>query len=266
MKDSEFYKLRDIVMRETGISLHDEKKPLLANRLSKRLRALGIDSTTKYLEILETEHEAQELLEFVDAISTNVTSFYREADHYGVFASALQHFALERRDLKVWSAACSSGQEPYTLVMTAMEALDLSRVNVRFLATDICTRVLKIATEGVYRQDQAAQIPKHNLNRYFIREGKRDDCEYRVKPELRKLILFKRMNLSHFPYPLNGPFDVIFCRNVMIYFNVALRQKIIDSFYNLLRPGGYLFIGRSENLLGIKHNFRSCQSSVFVKS
>ncbi len=264
MQERAFEKLRAIVMRETGIALSQDKRGLLANRLSKRLRALNLSSEADYLRILETEAEPNELLEFIDAISTNVTHFFREKDHFELLSEVLAELPADE-EVRIWCSACSTGEEAYTLAMTLRETLPDPARRCRILATDICMRVLRQAAEGVYGPRQLEKVPRHLISRYFSRVGGKDDGRYRVNQELRDLIVFKRMNLSHFPYPLRGPINVIFCRNVMIYFGVDLRARITRAFEELLAKGGYLFIGHSENLLGIQHGLKAVKPSVFRK-
>lgn len=265
MRRKDFDRIRALIYRESGISLSEEKIPLLVNRITKRQRALGIQSQQDYLRIIEEEKNPDEFLRFIDAMSTNTTYFFREKEHFEILGELLKEHRSAAREIKLWCAAASSGEEPYTLAMTACENLDLRRASFRMLATDICTKVLDRAVSGHYTEKQVENIPRPLLQKYFIKEKCGKDKYFQAHPQLRDLILFKRLNLSKFPYPLKGPFDYIFCRNVMIYFDAALREKVIDSFYKLLKKGGYLFIGHSENLLGFKHSFKSVQASVFKK-
>ena len=265
MRRKDFDRLRALIYRESGISLGDEKIPLLVNRISKRQRALGIQSQQEYLRIIEEEKDPEEFLKFIDAMSTNTTYFFREKEHFEIWGRLLKEHKSGGREIKLWCAASSSGEEPYTLAMTACENLDLRRTPFRMLATDICTKVLGRAVAGRYTEKQVENVPRPLLHKYFLREKCGKERYFQVNSQLRDLILFKRLNLSKFPYPLKGSFDFIFCRNVMIYFDAVLREKVINSFYGLLRKGGYLFIGHSENLLGLEHSFKSVQASVFRK-
>jgi len=264
IEERAFAKLRTIVQRETGIALRGDKRELLANRLSKRLRALGLQSENEYLRILETEAEPAELLELIDAVSTNVTHFFREEEHFRVLQRLLEQ-QREQREIRIWCAAAATGEEPYTIAMVADQVLPRAREQCRILATDICLRALRRASDGLYTAKQVERVPRHLLARYFTKQHLAGAHQYAVSPELRGMILFKRMNLSRFPYPLRGPFDVIFCRNVMIYFDLELRRKMTESFEQLLKRGGHLFIGHSENLLGIRHATSSPQASIFCK-
>ena len=265
MKMTTFRRLSDLVYRHSGIVLPEEKLPLLVNRLGKRMRALGLKDEREYLEIVEVEQDPDELIAFIDVISTNTTKFFREPEHFEVLHDLLTQKAKTAEEIRLWCAASSSGEEPYTLAMTVAETPSVQKSQFRMLATDICMKVLREASNGRYSEKRIQDVPSGFLRKYFSHEKINGDKFYRVSPELREMILFKKFNLSSFPYPLKGPFQFIFCRNVMIYFDVSLRQKIIDAFYEVLAPGGYLFIGHSENLLGIKHNLKTLKASIFYK-
>jgi len=265
MRRAEFERFRELIYQTAGIALSDEKAALLESRLSKRLRALGLSNEEEYLRIIELDQDPRELINLIDAISTNTTNFYREPRHFEMLSGIFEQWRETHKEIRLWCAAASSGEEPYTLAITASESLDLRRTKFRMLATDISTKALKKALSGTYTQKQVENVPKPLLYKYFVRQTENGQKYYSVCQELRSLILFKRFNLASFPYPLKGPFDAVFCRNVMIYFDTAMRQKVVDALYALLRPGGYLFIGHSENLLGLKHEFETIGSSVFQK-
>ena len=265
MQEHIFTKLREIVIRETGIALSEDKKELLTNRLGKRLRALKLVSETDYLKILETEDGPAELLEFIDAISTNVTHFFREEAHFQALAGILQEHRGEQ-PFKIWCAGCSTGEEPYCLAMTAAEIFPDADKRCLILATDISRKALRQALAGSYSEKQVNNVPRAVLARHFLKQRTSDGVRYTVSPLIRSLITFRRLNLSRFPYPLHGPFHAIFCRNVMIYFDADLRGRITSAFEKLLAPGGHLFIGHSENLLAVKHQLKSVQPSVFRKT
>jgi chemotaxis protein methyltransferase CheR len=259
-----FEQFRKLIHAESGIKLLPEKLPLLASRISSRLRELNIKSAAKYLEIIESDASGEELVRLIDAISTNTTSFYREAKHFELFTKLIQsHIEEGHTSLKVWCAASSSGEEPYTLAITLKETLKNKLIDTKILATDICTNVLKKAVAGEYSDETIAKVPIDLRERYFSRvKGENSEAWSANKP-LRDLIMFRKFNLAEFPYPLKGPIDFIFCRNVMIYFDRQLRQQIIDEMTPLLRPGGYLFLSHSENLLGINHRLTNVASSVY---
>ena len=259
-----FERFRDIIYQNSGINLTKEKLPLLSNRLQRRLKALGVSDEKKYLQIVESDANGRELWELIEAISTNTTHFYREAKHFQVLDTLLREFAEEgRQSLKIWCAAASSGEEPYTLAFQVAESLDLSRIKVKILATDINTKVLTHATAGVYRSEQLNSVPPLVKQKYLLPV---DDTKstYLIRPEIRSLVLFKKLNLVEFPYPLQGDIDIIFCRNVMIYFDVPTREKIINQFEKLLGSPGYLFLSHSEGLIGINHHLTRHDTSVFT--
>lgn len=266
MNQKAFDFLSTLIYQESGIVLPPEKALLLGNRVQKRLRALGLSSEGDYLKTLENDKTGEEIVHLIDVVSTNVTYFYREPRHFEIYGQLLKQFRSENRsDIKVWCAAASSGQEPFTLAMETALNADLSRQTVKILGTDICTTVLQRATKGIYSEKEMEKTPPDRTARFFDKLGGEDPC-WRVKPEISKLVLFKKLNLVQFPFPLKGPVDIIFCRNVMIYFDTPTRAKIIQQFEGLLRKGGYLFLSHSENLLGINHGLKRFDSSVFIKS
>ncbi len=265
MNESTFRYLSSLIHRESGIVLPPEKALLLENRMQKRLRALGIRNEADYLKLIENDDEGDELVELIDVVSTNVTYFYREPRHFEVLGNILRQYKSENRaEVKIWCAAASSGEEPYTLAMECAQNLDLQRQRVRLLATDICTHVLRRALRGTYREVDLEKVPSDRRSAFFERTNDDEFC-WRVSRRLSALLLFKKLNLVHFPYPLRGPVDVIFCRNVMIYFDTPTRAKIVREFERLLAKGGFLFLSHSENLLGIEHSLQRYDSAVFRK-
>jgi chemotaxis protein methyltransferase CheR len=263
MDQSTFEQLRKIVYRESGIVLSDQKKPLLASRIQKRLRVLGLTTPAEYLRIFEVDANGEELVHLIDAISTNTTYFYRESEHFPIFRSLLrERIAAGIPSTKVWCAAASSGEEPYTLAIEASEAIGSGQHHFKLLATDICIDVLRRAVEGRYSREALNKVPEATRKKYFQNTGAH---EFEVKSFVREKILYKRLNLIHVPYPLKGPLDIIFCRNVMIYFDVPTRAKIVAEFERLIAPNGYLFLSLSENLMGITHSFERVANSVYRK-
>lgn len=260
-----FEKYRDLIRNTCGIYLSDEKLPLLTNRIAKRLRKLGITRADDYFELLRRDTSGNELVHLIDAISTNVTHFFREKEHFDVLRQILSSPGVSSQNRwRIWCAASSSGEEPYTIAMICNEVFGsrIHSMDVKILATDICTEVLEKARDGVYQQKQLLEVPKEMLNKYFARDSVNREM-LRIDSSLKKLIIFKRLNLAKFPFPLNSQVDIIFCRNVMIYFERSLRQRITQEFSRLLRPGGHLFLSRSENLLGIEHGFVGVSTSVY---
>ncbi|RMD84783.1 MAG: protein-glutamate O-methyltransferase CheR, partial [Candidatus Dadabacteria bacterium] len=225
-----FQQFKDLIYAESGIVLTEEKRALLLNRIGKRLRALGISTPEEYLHFIAQDSTRNELVNLLNAISTNVTYFYREKAHFEFLEEIFRRWKEERRPkVRVWCAAASTGQEPYTINITAAENLDLSFTDYKLLATDICTEVLETAHRGIYSQQVMEPVPKNIRDRYFERIAVGGEECYRVVESLRKLAIFRVLNLAKFPYPLKGGHDIIFCRNVMIYFDRNLRKKIVDE-------------------------------------
>jgi chemotaxis protein methyltransferase CheR len=229
------------------------------------MRALGLATEKAYLSYLENRANTEEVVNFLDVISTNHTSFFREPDHFEFLRTVLADWRREgMRKLRVWSAASSTGEEPYTIAFTIADALENADVDWRILASDISTKVLAKAEAGVFADSKLSGLARGELNRFFERGPDKD--EHTVRLAMRSKIAFRRLNLITPPYPMRGPFDIIFCRNVMIYFDQAMRQKVISGMERLLRPGGYLLIGHAEALSGVRTGLRMIRPSVFLQS
>lgn len=268
MKKATFDKIRTIVYNESGINLGENKMALVCARIMKRLRALGLDSYEDYLSYLESEDPEGEMIQLLDVISTNTTQFFREPLHFEFFAEQLRkwHHAGQKR-FRIWCAASSSGEEPYTLAMTMQEVLGHDReIDMRILATDISTKILKEASAGQYAEKKMEGIPKSMLNKYFQKEGMGDNASYKAKPNIRDMITFRRLNLSTPPFPMKGPLDFIFCRNVMIYFDATTRSQLVNATLPIVRPDGYFIIGHSESLTGITSGYKTVQPAVYTKN
>ncbi len=266
MNGKVFDAFREIIEREAGIHLTDQKKSLLSNRIQKRLRALKLDDPADYLKLVKSDETGEELTNLIDVVSTNVTFFYRESRHFEILTDILEQYKEQKRDqIKIWCAAASSGEEPVTLAITAVEVFKNNSCDVKILGTDISTRVLHKAINGIYEEKQFEKMPRAVKLKYFSSVMIDEDKKWKTAQGIRNMVVYKRLNLAQFPYPLKGHLDVIFCRNVMIYFDMPLRARIIQEFYRLLSPGGYLFLSHSENLLGIKHEFQSKGVAVFRK-
>lgn len=268
VSDAQFNKLAKLVYRVCGINLGEGKKELMKARLAKRLRAVGVSTVKEYISLLEQDSTGQELVGFVDSITTNKTDFFREAQHFDFLASEVLP-ALPRlcgnEPLRLWSAACSSGEEPYTLSIVLLQnRAHWSGRGCRVLASDISTKVLEAAQRGVYAKDRVMGIPKPMLSQFFQRGQNQWSGHVRVKPEVRSLVDFKRINLME-PFNFTKPFHVIFCRNVMIYFDKPTQERLVAKFYDTMAPGGYLFVGHSESLTGISHRFGFVRPAVYRK-
>ena len=260
-----FNKIRELVYRHSGIALADHKTALVSARLGKRIKALGMSGYDEYCKYLRGDDTGQELVLLIDAISTNVTHFFREAKHFDIMAAALKEsFEAGQRKFRIWCAASSTGEEPYSLAITVLETLGKD-VDTRILATDISTGVLAKARQGVYEERHVEKMEKDVLRRWFLQGNGKARGYYRVKPELSSMVKFGRLNLSDDNWPIKGPLDMIFCRNVMIYFDNNLRIRLVQKFYSLLRQGGLLFTGHSESLTNMSGDFTKTYPSVYAK-
>lgn len=260
-----FEKIRDIVYARSGIVLKDDKATLVAGRLGRRLRELGIANPRDYLDYLESDRSGSELTHLLDAMSTNVTFFFREPDHFEFISQLHTRWAKAgQRRFRYWCAASSSGEEPYTLAMT-LHALGGGGQDLRILATDISTAILERAISGAYEEKAVGDIPPQLLARYFQREQAGNETRYVVGDDLRRLLTFRHLNLTHLPFKLRGPLDLIMCRNVMIYFDQELRSRLVGEFARLLKPGGCLIISHSESLVGIESELKMVRPSLYIK-
>jgi len=270
LNQREFDQLSRLVFDKSGINLHEGKRELVKARLSSRLRETGLNSFQAYYDYVMREETGQELITLLDSISTNLTSFFREPAHFTLLRQELLPRLAARkgrdsRRLWVWSAGCSTGEEPYSIALVLLESLsNIVGWDVKVLATDLSTRALDTARAGIYRAERLATVPRELLQRYFQRGVKEWAGHYRVKQEVRRLIEFRRANLLELP-PLLGPFELIFCRNVMIYFNTETQAKAISLLRDRLQPDGCLFIGHSESLARIQHQLRYLKPAVYVK-
>lgn len=266
MDHETFDKYRTLVYEHSGITLAEGKQALVTARVSKRMRELGISCHRQYLDYLQTDNTGEELVSFLDVISTNVTSFYREAAHFDFLTDAIRKWVDQgQRRFRLWSAASSSGEEPYTLAITALEATAGSNVDLKILATDISTRMLRKCWDGVYSEERVKTVPADLRQKYFTVERNGSEKLYTVKDSLRNVLVFKRLNLSQPPFPMKGPLDAIFCRNVMIYFDNQVRSRLLQDQYRLLKKQGYLMVGHSESLTGLVSSFRSVRPSIYTK-
>jgi chemotaxis protein methyltransferase CheR len=266
LKPSEFSEFRDLVYRASGITLGEGKEGLVTSRLGKRMRALGLPSFRAYLDRLGGRDGEEELVHMLDAISTNVTSFFRESSHFDLLRDEARawHAAGQRR-FRFWSAASSSGEEPYSLAITLAEAGVTSGADVSILATDISTRILAAASAGVYPEARLAGLPDGYAKRWFQAPRSRAPGSSEVRSEIRSMVRFHRLNLAEPPFPMQGPLDAIFVRNVMIYFDNAVRSALVAECRRLLKPGGYLLIGHAETLGGMAEGFKCLKPSVYRK-
>jgi chemotaxis protein methyltransferase CheR len=257
----DFSRVRALIYREAGISLSEGKQEMVYSRLARRLRAKGLHSFEAYLDSLESGHDDDEWEAFTNALTTNLTSFFREAHHFPILA---EHAGAMTGPLSVWCSASSTGEEPYSIAITLCEAFNTLTPPVNIIATDIDTHVLDSAAQGIYTLDRLDKMPQERVRRFF-QKGKGDQAGYvRVRPELRQLITFKPLNLLATSWPITGPFDAIFCRNVMIYFDKPTQSKILARFVPLLKPQGLLFAGHSENFMYVSESLKLRGKTVYA--
>lgn len=267
--DADFTALRQLAYEQAGISLTDAKRELIYGRVSRRLRQLGMDSFTEYRALLAGPSAGAELGEFVNAVTTNLTAFFRENHH---FEYLRDKFLLPRRAdssgsrrIRIWCSAASTGEEPYSIAMTVAEAIpDWQRWDIRILATDLDTNVLKHAADGIYNEDRVREMPKSLLSKYFDRVGEDGKTRVKVRSELKQMISFRQLNLIK-PLPMGGPLDVIFCRNVIIYFDKETQRDLFARVAPLQRPGDLLFLGHSESLLKVSDAWRLVGKTVYQR-
>ncbi len=256
----DFQRVRRIAYERAGLAIPEGKEGLVRSRVSKRLRERRISSFSAYLDTVEAE-DGDEMVRLIDLLTTNKTDFFREPAHFDFFLEKILPAVLATgKPLRIWSAGCSSGEEPYTLSMLLRESLP-PRYDARILATDICTRVVAAAKAGSYSAQQLADVSEARRKRWFTSTP---DGGGTVVPELRAPISFALLNLMA-DWPMQGPFDLILCRNVMIYFDRPTITRLVDRFRQLLAPGGHLFIGHSESLTAIEHKYRYVQPAVYAK-
>lgn len=267
--DQDFSRLRELVYQHTGIRMADNRRDLIYGRLSRRLRALGLQSFGAYCRLIEDGH-GDELEAFTNAVTTNLTAFFREAHHFDYLADTLIPELLERnresRRIRLWSAGCSTGEEPYTLAMILRENIpDIHNWDIRILATDLDSNVLSTAAAGIYEQQNIQRALGNRLKRWFRKGSGGNQGKAKVLPELQELIVYKKLNLME-SWPMKGPFDVIFCRNVLIYFDKPTQKKLFDRFAGILVEKGHLFIGHSESPLDLTDRYALIGQSIYQKN
>lgn len=243
---SDFERVRALIYQRAGISLADSKQEMVYSRIARRLRATGLTSFSTYLNELEAGRLGDEWESFVNALTTNLTSFFRESHHFPLLADHVRNLA---GPITIWCSASSTGEEPYSIAMTVCEAFNTLSPPVQIIATDIDTNVLATGEKGVYGLERLDKMSPERMKRFFLRGKGAQEGMVRVRPELRQLVTFKPLNLLADNWPLQGQFDVIFCRNVMIYFDKATQRKILARFVPLMKPKALLFAGHSENFL-----------------
>jgi chemotaxis protein methyltransferase CheR len=263
---SDFEQISQIVYRYSGIRLNVGKEELVRSRLIKRLRALGVDSFASYLRYIREDRSAHELHTMIDALTTNKTSFFRENQHFEYMRTRiLPELKKHSSRLRLWSAGCSSGEEAYSIAMLLQEEWPQTNpTDTRILATDISARILAKARAGEYEMESLNDVPSAYLSKYFSCARANSSRIYTVRDIIKRMIRFAQLNLMD-EWPMKGPFEVIFCRNVMIYFDSATQARLVRRFYDLLVPGGYLLVGHSESLVANSCGFKYVQPATYAK-
>lgn len=270
LSNRDFARLSRFIYEQCGIKMPEAKRTMLEGRLQKRLRALGLRSFTDYIDYLfnPAEHN-QELVQMIDLVTTNKTDFFREPDHFDYLRERVLPAWWEKyrtRRLMLWSAGCSTGQEPYTLAMVLQDfAASRPGFDFQILATDISTRVLEQARKAVYHEDLLAPVPSMFKPKYLLRSKDRQSGLVRIVPQLRAKVRFRRLNFLDSDFGLREPLDIIFCRNVIIYFDRPTQVRLLHRFYGHMRPGAHLFMGHSETLSGLDVPLVSVASTVYRK-
>jgi len=271
MTAEEFRKLSSFITEHTGIKMPEAKKVMLQSRLQKRLRYLDMNSFKEYVEYVFSEDGIQnELIHMLDVVSTNKTDFFREPVHFEFLEKTLlpeyvNNFPLNR-PLKIWSAGCSSGEEVYTIAITISEFINNHPgLNYSIFGTDISTEILRRAVNAIYKEEKINNIPIELKKKYFLKSKDRTKKLVRIVPELRNKATFTRMNLMDSAYDVKDTFDVIFCRNVLIYFNRDIQESVINKLTRKLRTGGYFFIGHSESIMGMDVPLKQIKPTIFQR-
>ena len=267
--DDDFEALRKLVREVTGISLSEQKRELVYGRLARRLRALNLRTFREYRDVL-SQDDGRELVQLCNAITTNLTAFFREPHHFehlknDVLAPLVRKPPAVRR-LRIWSAGCSTGEEPYSIAMSVLEAVpDIERWDIRILATDLDSDVLEKARRGVYTAERLQNLSNERRERFFEPYPDAKEPSYRVRPEVARLLTVKQLNLMH-AFPMKGPLDALFCRNVVIYFDKDTQRDLVARMSRLQRPGQLLFLGHSETLFKVSTDYSLIGRTIYRRS
>jgi len=256
----DFERVRSLIYQRAGISLASSKQEMVYSRVARRLRATGKSSFAAYLDWLERANDSGEWEAFTNALTTNLTSFYREAQHFPILA---EHIKGKKGPVTVWCSASSTGEEPYSIAMTLCEVFGTLTPPAQVIATDIDTNVLATAQAGIYPKERIEKVEPERVKRFMLNGKGGQDGLIRMRPELREMITFRQLNLLSDDWPIRGPFDAIFCRNVMIYFDKATQGKILSRFVPLMKPDALLFAGHSENFTYVSNAYRLRGKTVY---
>lgn len=266
MSDSDFQRVSELAYEYTGIVLGPQKKDMVYGRLARRLRELNLQRVEDYLGLIDSERKP-EVSKFINAITTNLTSFFREQHHFDFLAKTVCPEWMQANNaskkIRIWSAGCSTGEEPYSIAMTLRESLNLSGWDCKILATDLDSKVIEKGQSGIYGIDRIESLPIERKKQWFLHDRNHPDV-VKVKPALQELISFKRLNLLE-DWPMKGKFDLIFCRNVVIYFNESTQAVLFDRYADMLKEGGYLIIGHSESLNRVCQRFKPIGKTIYQK-
>ena len=272
LTDSEFNELVKIIYDKTRIQMTNHKRALVTSRLSKRLRALHMDSFREYIDFVKNAKD-EELTNFVNAVTTNKTDFFRENKHFEYMKSNFfpeweKKFKEGKvKNLRIWSAACSTGEEPYTIQMTLHEYFgsNYDRYDIKVLASDIDTNVLAHGRAGIYKEESVEPIQPNILRKYFLKGTGDKEGLYKVKDILQKNLFFRQLNFKEEDFDIHTQFDLIFCRNVIIYFDKEFQKELFNKFHRYLKEDGLVFIGHSETLFGVSDKFKYVSSNIYKK-
>lgn len=259
---TDFERVRKLIYQHAGISLSPVKQDMVYSRLARRLRATGMPSFAAYLDGLE-RNGGDEWERFVNSLTTNLTSFFREPHHFPIFADHIRKIGA-KRPIRVWCSAASTGEEPYSIAMTVAETFGTNVSHISIIASDLDTNVLATAAKGVYPVERVEKLSPERLRKFFLRGTGSQDGFVSVRPELKQMVSFQRINLLDTSYAVKGPLDVIFCRNVMIYFDKPTQYKILSRFAPIMQPDGLMFAGHSESFLHAADLFKSQGKTVYA--
>lgn len=265
LEKSQFERITQMLYSLSKIKMGPGKEELVKSRLMKRLRALNLSNFDDYIKYVKEDNTKNEIRHMIDVLTTNKTDFFREPKHFEYMVGTIIPEIANQRKIRIWSAGCSSGEEPYSIAIQLHEAIpNISNYDVQILATDISSQILAKAREAKYEQDRMTGIPKAILNKYFQCIQTENPRTYKVNDRILKMVKIARLNLME-RWPMSGPFDIIFCRNVMIYFDKKTQEQLINRFWQLLGKGNHLFVGHSESMTGLSHQFRYVQPAIYQK-
>lgn len=261
--EQDFQTIRAIIYQHAGIHLTEKKTDLVYSRLSRRLRFYGLKKFSDYIPMIK-DSSSDEWQSFVNSLTTNLTSFFRESHHFPILSDYIK--GNRYQPISVWCSASSTGEEPYSIAMTIADTFNSLAPKAKILATDLDTSVLTTASNGIYNRDRVKDLSNDLLRKYFLKGKGQQTDKVRVKKEIRNLIKFQQLNLLDESWPINEQFDIMFCRNVMIYFDKQTQYKILEKFAPLLKPNGLLFVGHSESFPEATHNFKLREKTVYVRT